>query len=219
MKIKNRAIVLLRSLSILLYVGGLIAGSVSAQEVLLASGSATASEGQMTPLFSASGESVDRTKTNSQGTLSGIQFDEVQRTIALRVGTHDRIERLEDLVAVQRDTINDLRADLRSIVDKPLSNGTTFEVWSGILLACVAVLVTVLGVVVALISFIGYRELIDKGTESASLVAAKQTKVEFDSFIANGRLDSVIAESINKIVYRGIAPGSGENETENPDNE
>ncbi len=207
----NPAIKLLLSLSILLCVGGLIAA-----------GAASAQEAQIAPFVpsTALSFSVDEAKTNNQESLLDNQIDEIQRAISLQEeSTDDRIKELENLITVQRDTINELRVNLKSIAEKPLSNGTTFEVWSGILLACVAVLVTVLGVVVALLSFFGYRELIEKGTESASLVAAKQTKVEFDRFIAKGRLDNVIAESINKIVYRGFSSDSDEDETEDADNE
>lgn len=208
MTTKNWTLKLLLSISILFCMEGLIVGSVSAQEA------------KINPSASANDNTVDGAKKSYQRSLFDIQIDEVQRTIDFQKKiADDRIKALEDLIALQRDTIDELRVDLRSIADKDLSNGTTFEVWSGILLACVAVLVTVLGVVVALLSFFGYRELIEKGTESASLVAAEQTKIEFDRFIATGRLDNVIAESINKIVYRGFSFGSGEDETEDADNE
>lgn len=117
-------------------------------------------------------------------------------------------KKLEDLEAVtqsQKALIQNLEYEVKSITDRFLTNRTIFENWGGFLLGCVSVLVTVLGVGIALLSCIGYRELIAKGSEKAELIAAEKTQKEFDRFIEDGKLDAVIAEVINKISFRGIA--------------
>ncbi len=135
-----------------------------------------------------------------------------------RKETNAEIKNLRDLISDQNEVIRDLQIELKSQSNKPITNGITFEVWSSILLGSVAVLVTVLGVGVALLSFIGYRELIEKGTEKASLVAAKQTEVQFQRFIQQGKLDAVIAEGINRVAYRGISSGDKDDDTEEDEN-
>jgi hypothetical protein len=123
-----------------------------------------------------------------------------------------KIESLSTIIQAQRDTITSLETELKVLNSKPVTNGTTFEVWSGIVLGASALMITILGVGVALLTFIGYKELIAKGTKRASLVAAKQTKLEVEKYVAEGKLDAVIAEIINKIMYRGISPGSDDDE-------
>lgn len=151
------------------------------------------------------------------------QLNEIQRILSAQEdNTNKKIEKLEATIQSQKKIINEMEFELKSLKGKPLTNGTTFEVWSGILLGCVAVMVTILGVGVALLSFIGYRELIKKGTEKASLVAAEKTEKEFQRFIKQGKLDAVIAEGINRITYRDISSNSeanGDIETRDERNE
>ncbi len=126
--------------------------------------------------------------------------------------TREQVNNLNELVQLQDRAIKDISQQLDNLKN---NNSSGFEVWTGILLACVAVIVTVLGVVVAILSFVGYREIITKGTEKAEVVAAKQAEKEFEKFISDGRLNDVIAEGINKISFRGIPSGEDlDNDTE-----
>lgn len=133
---------------------------------------------------------------------------DIQRAIISQNNrTEAKVDKLESLISTQNEEIRKLEIQIKSIVDRPSNTGMTFETWTGILLACISVLVTILGVGVALLSLVGYRDLIEKGTEKAALVAAKQTEERFDTFIKQGRLDGVIAEVMNKIAFRGIDSG------------
>jgi hypothetical protein len=117
----------------------------------------------------------------------------------------EKIKSLEEAIKSQDEKIKVISGRLTDLQNKSSSG---FEVWTGILLACVSVIVTVLGVGVALLSLVGYREIVSKGTEKAAVSAAKQAEIEFQKFISDGRLNDVIAEGINKISLRGIPSGN-----------
>ncbi len=146
------------------------------------------------------------------------QIDNSQILDAQKEIVDERIKNLESTIFGQKELIEKLEWKLDSLNKKPETGEMNFSIWSSILLGSVAVIVTVLGVGIAILSFIGYRELIQKGTESAKLIAAERTKLEFDQFIADGKLDAVIAEGINRIVYRGIASGQNDDDGDNAPN-
>lgn len=132
-------------------------------------------------------------------------FDkEIDRLIQNYDETKKQIRDLDVIVKLQETTIRNISQQLVNIEN---SKSSGFEVWTGILLACVSVIVTVLGVGVALLSLVGYKEIVSKGTEKAAVAASKQAEIEFQKFISDGRLNDVIAEGINKISLRGIPSG------------
>lgn len=203
---KRQGIKVLLSLSILIYVGGFIIGPANAQEA------------QLAPSMTTNEKVVDAAQANNEVSQVENKIDRIQGKIASQEEKTDRkIKELEDLIAAQRDIIDDLKIDLKSVNDKPLENGTTFEVWSGIALAVAAIVLTGVAVVVGIGSFWGYREIKDGANRSAKetaekvveklvpLVVAERTEEEMFRLIDNGRLDSVVDEVMQKIIYKDVA--------------
>lgn len=131
--------------------------------------------------------------------------------------TEQKVKGLETLISSQKDTIKSLELKLKMLASKPITNGTTFEVWSGIMLGAAAVILTAVAVLVGIGSFWGLREIKDGASKSAVTTAtrvietllplsvAKQTEIELQRLIVNGNLDSVVDEVMQKIVYKDVA--------------
>ncbi|EJO45438.1 hypothetical protein [Enterobacter sp. SST3] len=127
---------------------------------------------------------------------------------------------------VLNSVINDQKKQIQSMQDKidklENSSGLNFAVWTGILLASVAVILTVLGIVMALFSFLGYKKMINSAqdaatkisTEKASEVTEKLAPVVTESvllkLIDQGNFDAVIFSAVQKVTYRGIEFSSGD---------
>lgn len=107
------------------------------------------------------------------------------------------------------------------------SSGLNFAVWTGILLTSVAVILTVLGIVMALFSFLGYKKMIksaqdaaerisvSKATEVSERLAPGVTESVLLKLMDQGNFDALIFESVQKVTYRGIAFASGDMLEEN----
>lgn len=140
-----------------------------------------------------------------------------QSLTAQKESADKEIAKLETLVESQKNSISGLELQLNSLTSKPLTNGTTFEVWSGIALAVAAIVLTGVAVVVGIGSFWGYREIKDGATRSAKetaektveklvpLAVAEKTEEEMFRLIDNGRLDAVVDEIMQKIIYKDVA--------------
>lgn len=121
-----------------------------------------------------------------------------------------KIEHLEKLIFEQDLKIKQLEAEKKSAD----GSGMNFAVWIGILLASVSVVVTVLGVVMAIFSFYGYRKMIDNAKRQAaneaksvaSTVAKANvhdaTKTTLIELINDRKLDSIFEELVEKNIYR-----------------
>lgn len=117
------------------------------------------------------------------------------------------------------ETIESQKEKIASLENK-LDNGITFSVWSGIVLSSASVIVTVVGVLIALLSFIGYRQIKEATERSANTmaeevakkiaeqVAMNRTPIETQkaliSLIDDHKFDEIIQSSVEKIIYRGI---------------
>ena len=105
------------------------------------------------------------------------KIESIRENIASQnAATDQKIDELENLIQSQREFISDLGGELKFLSDRPLTNGATFEVWSGILLACVGVIVTVLGVAIAIISFIGGKTIIVSSRQISEETSMKEAK-------------------------------------------
>lgn len=125
-----------------------------------------------------------------------------------------KIDELESIIEMQSVAFDSLTADLNS---RPVSDGMSFEEWAGILLASVAIILTVLAVVIALVSFYGYRKIISSANEIATnksieiascLVKEKiheTTKIELVNLFEGNKLDDFLLEAAGKVIYRGIS--------------
>jgi len=74
----------------------------------------------------------------------------------------------------------------------------------GLLLACVAIVVTGLGVVIALLALWGYRNIKKKATKEV----LKQSDKQIKEAIKSGHFDVLIATEVDRAIYRGIMSDS-----------
>jgi len=110
-----------------------------------------------------------------------------------------------DLLLLKYDDLKKLNDSLTQEND-----GMSFETWAGILLACVAVIVTGLGVVIALLALWGYSNIKKAATEAA----VTESKVLVKEAIASGDFNQLIYTEVNKAIYRGILSENDFPETE-----
>ncbi|MBG6246239.1 hypothetical protein CS369_18495 [Candidatus Symbiopectobacterium sp. 'North America'] len=116
---------------------------------------------------------------------------------------------------VLNSLVNDQKKQIQSMQDKiENSNGLNFAVWTGILLASVAVILTVLGIVMALFSFLGYKKMINSAQDAATKISTEKAPVVTESvllkLIDQGNFYAVIFSVVQKVTYRGIEFSSGD---------
>lgn len=126
---------------------------------------------------------------------------------------------LDSLVSEQKKQIQYMQEKLEKLEN---SSGLNFAVWTGIVLASVAVILTALGIVMALFSFVGYKKMINSAkdaaerisTDKASEVTEKLAPVVTESVLLKlldkGNFDAIIFEAVQKVTYRGIEFSSGD---------
>ncbi|WP_024548880.1 hypothetical protein [Siccibacter turicensis] len=102
------------------------------------------------------------------------------------------------------------------------NSGLNFAVWTGILLTSVAVILTILGIVMALFSFLGYKKMIasakiaaeristKKASEVTERLAPSVTESVLLKLINEGNFDALIFDAVQKVTYRGTAFSSGD---------
>ncbi len=102
------------------------------------------------------------------------------------------------------------------------SSGLNFAVWSGILLTSVAVILTALGIVMAVFSFFGYKKMINGAKEAATRISTEKASEVTEELVPNitetvllklleeGNFDDLIFEGIEKVAYRGIEFSGGD---------
>jgi len=104
-----------------------------------------------------------------------------------------------------------LRNDLKqSLESKDNESGTRFEVWIGLLLACVTFVLTGVGVIFAVLAFFGYSNIKNAAIKGA--VDKSDTLVQ--NAINSGEFNNVIFSAVQRIVYRGILSDEDFPETE-----
>lgn len=141
------------------------------------------------------------------------QIDRIQEIVALQgENTDKKIQELKETIKAQRDVIDTLKVDLKSMVDKPLTNGTTFEVWSGILLGCVAIMVTVLSVMLAFFQYTGIKNAIREAKEVANDITPKVAKEKLFELVKEGGFDDVIEEAVDRAAFSNIVDPENYNE-------
>lgn len=103
-------------------------------------------------------------------------------------------------------SVKDLKQELaliHSATDEEDSSfwDSTFLTWTGILLACVAIIVTALGVMIALLAIVGYRDVISKAEKKAADIA----EIILLKQVNDGAFDKIINDNLEKIALRGTA--------------
>ena len=131
--------------------------------------------------------------------------------------SYKEIQELRKLLEEQKGTITVLQNQLQSSATKQEENNNmTFEAWSSIALAVSAIVLTGVAIMVGIGSFWGMREIKDSANRSAKetaehivktlvpLAVAESTEEELFNLIDNGRLDHVVDEIMQKIIYKDV---------------
>ncbi|EOV9631362.1 hypothetical protein ACN5LM_002910, partial [Cronobacter dublinensis] len=126
---------------------------------------------------------------------------------------------LNSLVNDQKQQISQMQEKIDKLED---SSGLNFAVWSGILLTSVAVILTALGIVMAVFSFFGYKKMINGAKEAATRISTEKASEVTEELVPNitetvllklleeGKFDDLIFEGIEKVAYRGIEFSGGD---------
>ncbi len=126
-----------------------------------------------------------------------------------------KINELQALIQTQNQSIKKLNEQIIE-VQKKNSGGMSFEVWTGILLACAALLLTIVGVGIALISIFGYQKIVGLSSDAAEKIArevATQTSAdtmhhaitkELIKLIDERKLEPMIKDAVEAFSYRGL---------------
>ncbi|WP_144244125.1 hypothetical protein [Nitrincola sp. A-D6] len=152
---------------------------------------------------------------------SSIQHEQAQASVNARPSNemqkfYDVITELENTIQLQSEVIEELKMtlDARKTSQK---NEMSFEVWAGLLLASSALLLTIIGIGIALLSVFGYRKLVKKSKDVAEKISIKvaretskataneATAAELVRLLEAGNFDKVIREAIESISLRGVS--------------
>lgn len=127
-----------------------------------------------------------------------------------------RLETLEATITSQKQDLAVLETKFKYSIDANSRDEKDFKHWAGFLLASAAVIVTGLGVIIALMSFFGYYEVLkkaetaaaNKADETASKTSIKvveeKSKDAIQQLMEDRQFDPILTEIVEKIVYRGI---------------
>jgi hypothetical protein len=79
---------------------------------------------------------------------------------------------------------------------------------AGVLLTAVAVIVTTLGVIIAVITFIGYKDIVQRAEDKAREITAslinKTANDEMTRLIDSGAFESHITQAVDRVVYKDL---------------
>ena len=109
-------------------------------------------------------------------------------------------EELILLIEKQNETIQKITSDVQKIQYR--DNGITFPIWTSILLGCVAILVTVLGVIIAIISFVGYRNF-EQSAKKTSEQISEATATRIAQDVADQTINQVAKDELARLIDEG----------------
>lgn len=116
------------------------------------------------------------------------------------------LEAENNLLKQKLSVLNESQSE-KAKLDSTLSSAVTFPVWTSILLGCVAVIVTTLGVGLAIFSYFGYREAMRRSAEIAKDTASEVARSEIIRKMENGDFKAVIEEAIDRVAFRSFRAG------------
>lgn len=138
--------------------------------------------------------------------------EEISRLTADHNQMKEQVNHLNELVQSQDKTIKNISEQLAHLRN---SESSGFEVWTGILLACVSLIVTGLGVIFAVFSIVGYKQFKDSAIEAATKIAKEitpaATEKMFKEHVENGGFNEVIISAVDKIALSNIKDPEQEN--------
>lgn len=173
-------------------------------------------------------EALASNKTVGPQPTENSHIDVTQSTKPVNPKTHSEskeITELTSLINSQKVEIEVMRDKISSLEN---SSGMNFAVWTGILLASVAVILTVLGIAMAVFSFFGYKKIMDSVKEVATTISTTEAAIVSERLaptvtegvllkLIEGRsFDKIIFEAVQKVTYRGIRLSSEDMLEEEP---
>lgn len=115
----------------------------------------------------------------------------------------ERLDSIESKLVNYKDSLEALKVEG---VNESL--GMNFSVWTGILLASVAAIVTTLGVVIAIGSIFGYKKIMDSSRQEAERVAKVEAnqvaKDEIAERIRKGEFNALVMEAVDRVAFGNI---------------
>ncbi|WP_330211224.1 hypothetical protein [Pseudomonas sp. AM4(2022)] len=152
-------------------------------------------------------------KISSTTTASDSETGMIVRTAVAEnaLMTTKEISKLAVKISTQQEEIKALRKQIEDF-EKPSDINTIT-----IVLTCVSVLITILGVVFAILSIFGYTNIREEAARSAKTAAKdtveKITKEELPAetekniiaLMENKRFDKIIQDAVENVIYRGIS--------------
>ncbi|WGO83622.1 hypothetical protein [Arsenophonus apicola] len=168
--------------------------------------------------------SAQATSRSSHPNTSTPAIDSYSEKLILEENANQNIQMqkiliLNSLINDQKQQILHMQKKINKLED---NSGLNFAVWTGILLASVSIILTVLGIVMAIFSFFGYRNMknrakdaatkisIEKASEVTEQLAPEVTERVLLKLINEGNFNKLIFEAVQKITYRGVEFSSGD---------
>ncbi|MFA7936768.1 hypothetical protein ACEODL_07555 [Klebsiella oxytoca] len=160
--------------------------------------------------------SQESSQVASMSPALGISQEEATNQKSLQ---SESILLLNSLVNDQKQQITQMQEKIDKLED---SSGLNFAVWSGIALTSVAVILTALGIVMAIFSFFGYKKMINGAKEAATRISTEKatevteglvpsiTETVLLKMLDEGKFDDLIFDGIEKVAYRGIEFSGGD---------
>ncbi|MND42364.1 hypothetical protein D3C80_331370 [compost metagenome] len=116
-------------------------------------------------------------------------------------------EELLSIILKQDKSIDDINKKYESLKlelanQKETNSNLEFPVWISIVLGCVAVLVTVLGVIVAILSIFGYQKIKDSATKIAE-EKTLETATTVAKDVVNDQLQGIASTEVARLIAEG----------------
>ncbi|WP_368217393.1 hypothetical protein [Acinetobacter baumannii] len=116
-------------------------------------------------------------------------------------------EELLSIILKQDKSIDDINKKYESLKlelasQKEANTNLEFPVWISIVLGCVAILVTVLGVIVAILSIFGYQKIKDSATKIAE-EKTLETATTVAKDIVNDQLQGIASTEVARLIAEG----------------
>ncbi|MBN3160312.1 hypothetical protein [Pectobacterium brasiliense] len=145
-----------------------------------------------------------KSQLNSNVKKSDTTIHQIDEKIEERVhALHERLELIESKLDAYKSNLKDFERD-------GINNnlGMNFSIWTGILLASVAAIVTTLGVVIAIGSVFGYKKIMDSSRKEAERVAKgeanKVAKEEISERINRGEFNALVMDAVDRVAFGNI---------------
>lgn len=155
----------------------------------------------LTSLFSISSSFADSPTKFDSARKYTTDSDELSKDLQMKLDKYLLV------IDAQRIEINQLKKNqLRQGQDinglQATSRGEDFSSWISVLLGCVAILITVLGVLIGLISFVGYKNFKESTKEAAENIS-ETTATTVAEKVVTSKIDSVAKVELARLIDNG----------------